>query len=261
MCRIICFGNSKGGVGKSSSVQNIGVLLHKLGYKVLCVDADSQSHLSVAFSIIPESLDFTLTDLIDKYIKQEKITVDLVKSAIVETNTVDLLPSTFLMDKFEIALNSINDREYALADILEPVKDMYDFILIDCNSSRNIFTINALSLSNELIIPCQTQYLSSGAIDLMLSTVHSIKRRINPTLKISGILLTMYQQNTNQSKNTTAKIKDEYGSLVYDILIPCSIKVPDAQKEGISVVELDKNNPVSIAYNDFVTKELLKNNG
>lgn len=255
--KLVAFGNSKGGVGKSSSCQNIAVVLSNIGYKVLCVDMDTQSHLSTSFGFKePESLEVTLTDLLDKYIKQEPVEINLLKKAIIKTNTVDLLPSTFLMDKLEIALNSINDREYWLCDLLDPIKDDYEYIFLDCNSSRNIFTINALAFAQELIIPCQAQYLSSGAIDLMLSTVKSLKRRINPNLKVSGILMTMYQSNTNQSKETVSFVKDEYSDLMYNTIIPMSTRVPEAQKRGVSVVEFDKNNKVSIAYQEFV-KEFL----
>lgn len=255
--KIVALGNSKGGVAKTSSCQNTAVLLSKSGYKVLCVDMDTQSHLTISFGIKePESLETTLTDLFDKYIKQEPIDINIIKSAIIKTNTVDLLPSTFLMDKLEVALNSINDREYGLCDILDPIKDEYDYILIDCNSSRNIFTINALAFAQELIIPCQSQYLSSGAIELMLSTVKSLKRRINPNLKVSGILMTMFQSNTNQSKETVNFVRDEYSDLMYNTIIPMSTKVPEAQKRGMSVVELDKNNKVSIAYQEFVREFL-----
>lgn len=257
MCKIICITSSKGGIGKSTTTQTVGVILSQMGYKVLCIDTDNQSHLSISFGIKePESLPTTLTNLVESFINQETITYEMVNNAIVKTNTVDLLPSTFLMDKLEVALNSINDREYALSEIIDTVKELYQYILIDCGSSRNIFTINALATSDFLIIPSQCQYLSSGAIELILSTVKSLKRRINPNLQVKGILMTMYNGNTNQSKSTVEAVKNEYGDLVFKTLIPTSTKVPDSQKLGLSVVEYDKNNPVSIAYNEFV-KELI----
>lgn len=257
MCKSIVFTSSKGGIAKSSSVQTVGVILSQLGYKVLCVDTDNQSHLSTIFlkDTAPESLDVTLTNLVENYINQESITKEYVESAIIKTNTIDLLPSTFLLDKFEIGLNSINGREYCLSEILEKVEDSYDVILLDCNSSRNIFTINALAYAQEIVIPCQSQFLCSNATELILSTVKQLKRRINPNLKVKGILMTMYQ-NTNQGKNTVEAVRNEYGDLVFETVIPYSVKVQDAQKLGLSVCEYDKNNPVSIAYNEFV-KELI----
>lgn len=257
MCKSIVFTSSKGGISKSTSVQTVGVILSQLGYKVLCVDTDNQSHLSTIFlkETAPESLLFTLTNLVESFINQESITKEMVEKAIVKTNTIDLLPSTFLLDKFEIGLNTINGREYFLSECLEKVEDNYDVILLDCNSSRNVFTINALAYAQEIVIPCQSQFLCSNATELILSTVKQIKRRINPNLKVSGILMTMYQ-NTNQSKNTVENIRGEYGDLVYNTIIPYSVKVQDSQKLGMSVVEYDKNNPVSLAYKEFV-KELI----
>lgn len=262
MSRAITYvvGNSKGGVSKSTSVQNIGVVLSNLGYNVLCVDVDNQSHLSVSCGQeSPELLPLTLTDLIERAINNEQITKELVQQAIVKTNTFDLLPSTFLLDRLEIALNTINGREFILGDILETVKDSYDMIFLDCNSSRNVFTINALSCADYLIIPSQCQYLSTGGIGLMLSTLQTIKKRINPSIQFKGILLTMYQSNTNQSKNTVSAVRDEYQDKVFKTLIPYSIKVADSQKLGTSIIQYDKNNPVSLAYQEFVEKELLVN--
>ena len=256
-CKVITVSSSKGGIGKSTTIQNVGVILSQLGKKVLCVDTDEQGHLSITFGIKDlELLPITIVNLFDKVIKQEPLTKELVRSAILNTGTVDVLPSSFLLNRLEYALNSINDREYALTDIISFVKSDYDVILIDTNSSRNIFTINALTCSDSVILPCQTQFLSSGAIELMFSTIQSLKKRINPNLKIEGILPTMYQ-NTNQSKNTLEFVKSEFGNLVYSTVIPMSTRVADAQSKGMSVVEYDKSNPVSLAYKEFVTKELV----
>lgn len=258
MGKIIAIGNSKGGVGKSTTAHNISVILHQLGYRVLDVDTDSQSHLTVSFGITtPEELEVTLTDLMEKVINQETVTRELIYKAIQKTNTVDLLPSTFHLDKLNNPLNAINEREYVLADILSQIKDDYDYIILDCNSSRNIFITNALACADEVIIPCQTQYLSQGGIPLMLTIIQSMKRRINPNLKFKGILLTMYQVTTNQSKETVEAVRKEYGDKVFKTIIPLSTKVPDGQKLGLSVVEYDKANPVSIAYNEFVEEMVI----
>ncbi|MBU5332141.1 ParA family protein [Anaerocolumna aminovalerica] len=259
MSKIMCFANSKGGVGKSTSAQNVGVTLSHQGYRVLCIDSDPQGHLSIGFGIkTPESLPVTLTNLIEHAIKQGEIDKDMVIKSIIKTDSIDLMPSTFLMDKLDFSLNSIRNKEYVLTDIVEVIKDDYDYILIDCNSSNNIFTINALACADEIIIPCQTQYLSSGAIPLMLSVIKSIKKRINPSIRFKGILLTMYQSTTNQSKSTVESIREEYGDKVFKNIIPLSTRVPDAQKAGKSVIEYDKNNPVSVAYKNFV-RELIDN--
>jgi chromosome partitioning protein len=250
--RVIAFAASKGGVGKSTSTQNVGTILSLIGYKVLCVDMDNQGHLSSGCKITPESLSITLTNLIDMSTKQEKIDKKLVESTIIKTSTFDLLPCTFQMDRLEYALNSISDREYVLTDILDHVRKDYDIIILDCNSRRDIFTINALSYATDVIIPCQSQYYAAEGIDLMLNIVQSLKRRINPNLQIAGILMTMYQSITKQSRSTVEYVRQEYNGIVYNTIIPMSTTVPDAQKLGMSVYEYDKTNPVSIAYQKFV---------
>lgn len=257
-CRIIAITNQKGGIGKTTTCQSIGVTLHMLGYKVLCCDIDAQSHLSVTFNVTrPDALENSLTSLVEASVKKKELNKEDVQKAIIKTGTVDLLPSTYALEDLEVALNSITDREYVLYDILALVKYDYDFILLDCNSSRNIFTINALASADEILIPCQTQYLSAGGIDLALSMVAQLKRRVNPTLKVTGILLTMFQSHTTQSRTTVAEVQEKYGERVFETIIPISTKVPDAQKVGKSIIEYMENNPVSKAYIGFVEKELL----
>lgn len=251
-CKVIAFANAKGGVSKSTSCQNIGVVLHQDGYNVLCVDIDPQAHLSVAFGITePEYLKHSLTHLFDHFIKYKETNIDEVRGSIIKTSTIDLLPTTYDMDLVDIQLNSITDREYALTDILSCIKDEYDYILLDCNSSRNIFTTNAFAFADEVIIPNQTQYLSTIGIQLIMSAIKTIKRRINPNLKVTGILCTLYN-GTKQSKDSVSVTREKYGDMVFETVIPMRTAVGEGQSKGKSIVEYQKGNPVSEAYRKVV---------
>ena len=257
---IIAFANQKGGCGKTTSCQNVGWILSQKDYKVLCIDVDGQAHLSVSYGIrCPESLEHNFTTLVDQWIVKNEVSQQEVKDAIIHMDSIDLLPATFRLDMLERELVANTNREYVLADIIEQVQDDYDYILLDCNSSPNLFTINALACADELIIPCQAQFLSLGGIDLILSMVRQMKKRINPRLQVGGILLTMYQANTNQSRITATEIREKYGQMVYETMIPTSVKVPESQKLGRSVCDWKQDNSVSHAYVEFVESEVFEN--
>lgn len=258
---IISIANEKGGVGKTTTTVNTASCLVKLGYKVLVVDFDHQTHLTVSLGFTePETLEFTLTDFIRDYVQHKDLNEENIKKSIVHSNGIDLMPSTFLLSDYEFALKSITDGEYALADILKPLISDYDYILIDCKSSVGIYTINALVVSNSVLIPTQAHYLATNGLQLILYCIQTVKKRLNPYLKISGILITMAQNNTSLCKNTIKTLKDDYADIfnIFDITIPWSITVADAPSKGVPVIDYAKNNKGAIAYSEFV-EELVIN--
>ena len=259
--KIISIANEKGGVGKTTTTVNTASCLVKLGYKVLVVDFDHQTHLTVSLGFTePEILEFTLTDFIRDYVQHKDLNEENIKKSIVHSNGIDLMPSTFLLSDYEFALKSITDGEYALADILKPLIPEYDYILIDCKSSVGIYTINALVVSNSVLIPTQAHYLATNGLQLILYCIQTVKKRLNPYLKISGILITMAQNNTSLCKNTIKTLKEDYADMfnIFDITIPWSITVADAPSKGIPLIDYAKNNKGAIAYSEFV-EELVIN--
>ena len=258
--KIISVANERGGVGKTTTTVNTASCLVKLGYKVLVVDFDHQTHLTVSLGFTePETLEFTLTDFIRDYVQHKDLNEENIKKAIVSSNGIDLLPSTFLLSDYEFALKSITDGEYALADILKPLIPEYDYILIDCKSSVGIYTINALVVSNSVLIPTQAHYLATNGLQLIIYCIQTVKKRLNPHLKISGVLVTMAQSNTSLCKNTIKTLKEDYAEMlnIYDIVIPWSITVADAPSKGVPVIDYAQNNKGSLAYAQFVEEMVI----
>lgn len=257
--KIIAIANEKGGVGKTTTTVNTASSLTKLGYKVLVVDFDPQTHLTVSLGYTePENLEFTLTDFIRDFTQHKELNNDNIKKAIVNSNGIDLFPASFMLMDYEFALKSMTDGEYALADILKPLIQEYDYILIDCKSSIGIYTVNALVIANSVLIPTQAHYLATNGLQLILYCIQTVKKRLNPYLEIEGILITMSQKNTSLCKNTIKTLRDDYSNIIriFDSVIPLSITVADAPSHGIPVIDYAKNNAGSIAYNNFV-KELI----
>lgn len=259
-CKIIAVANEKGGVGKTTTVVNTASSLAKLGYKVLVVDLDPQTHLTVSLGFTePEKLDLTITDFIEEFVAGNEMDAELIRASVIKAKDIDLMPSSFKLKNYSYALKEITGGEYALAEILKHVEDDYDYILIDCMSSTGIYTVNALVVANSVLIPSQAHYLSSNGLQLILSNIVAVKKRLNPQLSINGILVTMAQQNTNLCKNIIKTLKEDYSGIVhiFDTVIPLSITVADAPSKGLTVVDYMADNIGAIAYNNFA-KELIK---
>jgi chromosome partitioning protein len=258
-CRVVSFSMEKGGCCKTTGVMNTGIALAENGYKVALVDTDPQSHLTTSFGLLAESLNVTITDLITNYIQGKDIPKELILSSIIPLDKVDLIPSNYYLMNHDYALKATIGGEFALLDIIKPIKEDYDFILIDCPSSTNIFTLNALIASNSVVIPIQPHFLSVNGLQMILHTISSIKRKYNENLVVDGVLVSMAQKRTNGFKDVMNSLKNEYSDYIelFNTIIPQSVAVSDAPKRGMSVIDYVKSNPASIAYNEFA-KELLK---
>ena len=258
MAKIIAVANEKGGVGKTTTVANTAYALAELGFKTLVIDFDPQNHLTVSLGFsTPEELDTTLTDAIRMFANHHNIDENLIRNSILKVNNIDLYPSNRMLGDYEYVLRSLTDGEYVLTDILKIIENDYDYILIDCMSSWGIYTINALVAANSIIIPTEPHYLSSNGLQLILYNVKAVQKRLNPKLKIDGILITKSQKNTRNCKDIIRTIKEDFGEFftVFDTIIPLATKVAEAPKNGMTVIEYKKNDAGSIAYQNFA-KEL-----
>ena len=251
MKTISIIGN-KGGQGRTNVCANLAASLVLKGKKVLCIDLDAQSNLSSCLGInVPEELPLTIVDFIERYIKQEEI--GDIREAIQHLHGIDLIASTVRLNDFEFQLQSIMDGVYAISTILDGLNE-YDYILIDCNSNtEGIYNIAALAASDECILPTQAQFLSSNNIQITLSIIQKVKRKINRSLKIGGIVLTMAQQHTNSTKNAIERVHTDYSDYanIFDTIIPFSVAVSDSNEHGIPTVLYNPSNKVSIAYKSF----------
>ena len=256
---VIAVVNQKGGTGKTTTCENLGIGLVNEGKKVLLVDTDPQGSLTIALgNPRPDDLPVTLTDLMAKIMQDQP---PLPKEGILSHEEgVDLLPANITLSGLEVSLVNAMSRETILKQYLETVKGQYDYILLDCMPSLGMLTINALAASDQVLIPAQANYLSAKGLEQLLQTVNKVKRQINPKLRIEGILLTMVDSRTNYAKEISSLIRDTYGSKlkVYDADIPRSVRAAEISAEGVSIFKHDPGGKVAEAYRSL-TKEVLQN--
>jgi chromosome partitioning protein len=227
----------KGGSCKTTNSINTGIALSKLGYKVLLIDNDPQSHLSVSFGIDVDNLPLTLTGLLSTIIDGKDLIKELVESAIISTNGVDILPSSYNMMNIEYALKASIGGEFALLEIVKLIRDSYDVVIIDCPSSTNIFTINALIASQFVVIPILPHFLSVNGLQMIIHTISQVQKKYNENLQIAGVLVSMAQKNTNGFKGIMEELNKVYSTYVniFETVIPQSVAVSTAPKNGQSV--------------------------
>ena len=256
-CKVIAITNQKGGVGKTTTTFNLGVALAKQGKRELVVDVDPQSNLTTYAGWYDENeLKYTLTDLMEQSMNDEEIKTK--ESILHHSENVDLIPSNLSLSALENSLTYAMSREYTLRNCLSSIKDDYDYILLDCQPSLGMLTINALASANSVIIPVQSEYFALRGMTDLFKIINKVRRQINPTLKIEGALLTLVDSRANLPKEIATQLKDNYGSILnlFNTQIPRAVKTAESTSSGGSVFTYDKSGTVANAYSSFA-KEVL----
>lgn len=248
--KIISFFNQKGGVGKTTSIINIGAAFGLLGKKVLIIDLDPQGNASSGLGIDKNGLEQTIYEALVENIPLE----DLILST--EEKGVDLIPSNAHLAAAEGELNLREDRGEVLKDLLKSVTD-YDFILIDCPPSLGTLSINALVASHSVLIPIQAEYYALEGLGQLMDTTERIRESLNPDLEIEGILITMYDRRNNLARDVDRELRNYFGDLVLNIRIPRNVRLAEAPSFGKSIFRHDRLSRGAFSYNK-VSKELLK---
>jgi len=253
--RIIAMVNQKGGVGKTTSTINLGAALAETGRKVLLVDFDPQGALSAGFGSNPHELDLTIYNvMMDR-------SVD-VWDVVQETHVpnVDLLPANIDLSAAEVQLVTEVAREQVLSSALRKVEEYYDVILIDCQPSLGLLTVNALTASHGVIIPLICEFFALRAVALLVDSIEKVQDRLNPKLQIDGVLATMFDSRTLHSREVIARIVDAFGDKVFDTVIKRTVKFPDATVAAEPILNFATNHPGAESYRQLA-RELISRGG
>ena len=254
---IIAICNQKGGVTKTTTAVNLGTGLARQGKKILLVDADPQGDLTTSLGWPDnDNLPITLATQMEKVINEESI--DPNEGILHHAEGVDLVPANIELSGMEVSLVGAMSREFILKSYLDTVKKEYDYVLIDCQPSLGLITINVLAAANSVIVPVQAQYLPAKGMTQLMKTIAKVRKQINPGLEISGILLTLVDARTNLSRATEDTLRQQYGShlKIYDTKIPLSVRAAETSAAGQSIFVYDRGSKVADAY-DELTKAVI----
>jgi chromosome partitioning protein len=249
--RIIAMCNQKGGVGKTTSTINLGAALAEYGRRVLLVDFDPQGALSVGIGVNPHDLDMTVYNaLMERHVD--------VRTVVRPTRDerLDLLPANIDLSAAEVQLVHEVAREQVLGRVLRPLTDDYDVILIDCQPSLGLLTINALTASHGVLIPLECEFFALRGVALLLNTIEKVRDRLNPALEIDGILATMYDPRTLHSREVVARVVENFGDQVLHTVIGRTVKFPDASVAAEPITTYASSHAGAYAYR-LLARELI----
>ena len=247
MGRVISFANQKGGVAKTTTTLNLGVALAEQELKVLLVDLDPQGNLTMSQGLNPDTIERSMFDVLVHRLPVQEV---------IHHREVDLAVSSIDLAGAELALSSMIGRERALEKALAPVKESYDFVLVDTPPSLGLLTINALVASNGVIVPVQCEYLSLRGLVQLENTLSMIRENLNPDVGIEGILPTMYDKRTLHSREAVEILQENFGDLVFDTKIRKTVRYAEAPVKGTSVLKYDPSGNAAQAYRQLA-KEVL----
>lgn len=254
MGKIMAVANQKGGVGKTTTSVNLSAAFGLKGYHTLLVDADPQGNSSSGAGVDRRSLKNTVYEMLIGRAKAEQV---LVKT---EFSNLDLLPSSMDLAGAEIELVDLDHREGRLKTALAPLREKYEYILIDCPPSLGMITTNALTAADTLLVPIQCEYYALEGLTQLMNTVRRVKRQYNRGLSVEGVLLTMYDGRLNLTQQVVEEVKKYFPRKVFSTVIPRAVRLSEAPSFGKPIQYFDKNSRGAQAYN-ALAEEIIKEKG
>jgi chromosome partitioning protein len=249
---VVAVCNQKGGVGKTTTTINLGAALAEFGRRVLLVDFDPQGALSVGLGIQPHELDATVYNLLmERGARAEDV---VIKTSVADMH---LLPSNIDLSGAEVQLVHEVGREFVLGGVLEPLLPDYDVVLIDCQPSLGLLTVNALACADGILVPLECEYFAMRGVALLTDTIDKVSRRINPKLSMDGLLATMFDSRTLHSREVLTRVVDRFGDDVFHTVISRTVRFPDATVAGEPITNFDPASTGATAYRELA-KEVLE---
>jgi chromosome partitioning protein len=245
--QVIAFANQKGGVAKTTTTLNLGVAFSEYGLRVLCIDLDPQGNLTMSQGMNPDTIERSMFDVL---VHRMPI------SEVIASREIDVAVASIDLAGADMALSSQIGRERALQRALEPVKDRYDYILIDTPPSLGLLTINAFVAATGVIVPVQTEYLSLRGLVQLENTLQMVRENLNPTVAVMGILPTMYDKRLTHSREADEILRENFGALVYQTRIRKTIRYAEAPVKGGSIMAYEPDGEAAELYRDLA-KEVL----
>jgi chromosome partitioning protein len=253
MGKIIAIANQKGGVGKTTTTINLAASLAALEYKTLIVDADPQANSTSGLGYNPKEIENSIYECMVDDVKTKDIIIET------DIDNLHLIPSHIDLVGAEIEMINLKNREGKMKESLAIVKQEYDFIIIDCSPSLGLITINSLVASDSVIVPVQCEYFALEGLGKLLNTIKIIQSRLNTTLSIEGILLTMYDLRVRLSNQVVAEVTAHFQNMVFNTIIPRNIRLSESPSFGIPAIAHDAESKGAISYLNLAREILAKN--
>ena len=242
MGRVIAVANQKGGVGKTTTAINLSACLAEKGQKVLAIDMDPQGNMTSGLGIDKDEVEKNIYDLMIGQVGVEEV---LQKEAI---KNLDIIPTSIDLSAAEIELIGVDDKEFIIRNAIAPIKDNYDYIIIDCPPSLSMLTINAMTTADSVLVPIQCEYYALEGLSQLIHTVELVKERLNPILEIEGVVFTMYDARTNLSLQVVENVKENLNQNIYKTIIPRNVRLAEAPSYGQPITLYDPRSSGAESY-------------